>query len=139
MSWTESDKQFVSENIGKMGFDAMAEHLGKTKNAVHLYLHRRRIPYKPQVKVNLVLEILKLAFRRPDYFHPTKEFFTEIGMTQMRFWSLYRGETHPTEDEYEKLKKHFGVKSETVFENRQLKLFENMGGGVKRKSKTQTH
>lgn len=125
MRWTEENKQFVAENAGKMSFEEMARHLGKTKNAVHLYIHRERIHYKPTVKENLLLEILTIAFKKPEYFKPTKEFFNEVGMTQMRFWSLYRGEEHPTEQEYNTLKKYFGITSDRIFENRQLSLFEN--------------
>jgi hypothetical protein len=101
----------------------MATHLGKTKNAVHLFVHRNRIPYKPAVKVNLITELLDLAFRKAEYFKPTKEFFIETGMTQMRFWALYRGECSPTQEEYEGLKNHFVITSERVFNNRQLSLF----------------
>ncbi|MDD4438187.1 MAG: hypothetical protein PHS04_09160 [Tissierellia bacterium] len=122
--WTAEQKKYVSENAGKLSFEEMASHIGKTKNAVHLFVHRNRIQYKPAVKVNLLIEILDIAFTRAEYFKPTTEFFKEIGMTQMRFWSLYRGEVHPTEDEYETLKKHFNVSGERIFENRQLSLFD---------------
>lgn len=122
--WTEEQKKYVSENAGKLSFEEMASHIGKTKNAVHLFVHRNRIQYKPAVKVNLLTEILDIAFTRAEYFKPTTEFFKEIGMTQMRFWALYRGEVHPTEDEYETLKKHFNVSGERIFENRQLSLFD---------------
>lgn len=122
--WTDEQKKYVTENAGKLSFEEMADHIGKTKNAVHLFIHRNRIQYKPAVKVNLLKEILDIAFTRAEYFKPTTEFFKEIGMTQMRFWSLYRGEVHPTEDEYEILKKHFNVSGERIFENRQLNLFD---------------
>lgn len=133
--WTDEEIKFVTENAGKLTFEQMAEKVGRSKNAVHLFLLRRRIPYKPQVRKNLVLEILQLAFKNPEYFSPTREFYEAVGMTQMRFWSLYRGEVSPTEEEYNKLKKHFGVTSARVFNNRQLNLFENTGGGVKRREK----
>lgn len=122
--WTEEQKKYVKENAGKLSFEEMARHLNKTKNAVHLFVHRNRIQYKPTVKINLLTEILDIAFTRAEYFKPTTEFFKEIGMTQMRFWSLYRGEVHPTEEEYEALMQHFGVSGERIFENRQLSLFD---------------
>src|SRR5690606_14840764 len=93
--WTDEQKKYVTENAGKLSFEEMADHIGKTKNAVHLFIHRNRIQYKPAVKVNLLKEILDIAFTRAEYFKPTTDFFKEIGMTQMRFWSLYRGEAHP--------------------------------------------
>lgn len=122
-AWTNEERKFVTENAGKLSFEEMASHLGKTKNAVHLFIHRNRIPYKPAVKVNLITELLDIAFTKAEYFKPTKEFFIEIGMTQMRFWALYRGECSPTQEEYEGLKNHFGITSERVFNNRQLSLF----------------
>ena len=122
--WTVEQKKYVSENAGKLSFEEMASRIGKTKNAVHLFVHRNRILYKPAVKINLLIEILDIAFTRAEYFKPTTEFFKEIGMTQMRFWSLYRGEVHPTEEEYKALKQHFSVSGERIFENRQLSLFD---------------
>lgn len=124
-AWTDTEKKFVTEYIGKMSFEEMATRLGKTKNAVHLFVHRNRIPYKQSVKVNLITELLDIAFIKANYFKPTKEFFTEVKMTQMRFWSLYRGEVSPTQEEYDTLKKYFGITSERVFNNRQLSLFDS--------------
>jgi len=124
-TWTIEEKQFVTDNAGKLSFDEMADQLGKTKNAVHLFVHRNRIPYKPAVKVNLITELLELAFKKAEYFKPTKYFFLEVRITQMRFWSLYRGEVSPTQEEYEILKNHFGITSENVFNNRQLSLFDS--------------
>ncbi len=124
-AWTEAEKKFVAENAGKMSFEDMAKQIGKTKNAVHLFIHRNRIQYKPTVKVNLITELLDIAFMKAEYFNPTKEFYTEIKMTQMRFWSLYRGEASPTEIEYKRLRKHFGIKREIIFNNRQLSLFDD--------------
>ncbi len=123
-SWTEEQIEFVLSNIGKLSFEEMGRRIGKTKNAIHLYIHRKRISYKPTVKVNLITELLDLAFRKAEYFNPTKEFFTEVNITQMRWWALYRGEVSPTEQEYNTLKEHFGITSETVFNNRQLSLFD---------------
>lgn len=123
-AWTNEERKFVTENAGKLSFEEMASYLGKTKNAVHLFIHRNRIPYKPAVKINLITELLDITFKKAEYFKPTKEFFIEIGMTQMRFWALYRGECSPTQEEYEDLRNHFGITSERVFNNRQLSLFE---------------
>ena len=58
MSWTEDQRQFVIDNAGKLSFEEMGIRLGKSKNAVHLFIHRNRIPYKPSVKVNIVKELL---------------------------------------------------------------------------------
>lgn len=123
-SWSEEDRNFALQNAGKMSFEEIGRAVGRSKNAVHLFLHRQRKPYRATVKKNLIIEILDLAFVNAEYFKPTREFFETVGMTQMRFWSLYRGEASPTEQEYKTLKEHLGVTSEQVFENRQLSLFD---------------
>lgn len=123
-SWSEEDRNFALQNAGKMSFEEIGRAVGRSKNAVHLFLHRQRKSYKPTVRKNLIIEILDLAFTKAEYFNPTREFFETVGITQMRFWSLYRGEASPTEQEYKTIKEHLGVTSEQVFENRQLSIFD---------------
>lgn len=122
--WTEQQKNLVRENIHSMSLAEMARVLGKSENSVRLFIHRDRISYRRSVKTNIVIEILALAFKDPRYFSPTREFYTHVGITQMRFWKLYRGESSPTEDEYNSLLEHFRVSRHEIFENRQLKLFD---------------
>lgn len=122
-TWTVQQKAFVQNNINKLSIEQLARKVGKSENAVRLFIHRQRIQYKPAVKKNLVIELLQTVFINPEYFKPTREFYDAVGMTQMRFWKLYRGEAPPTENEYKALIEHFGASKEVGFENRQLGLF----------------
>lgn len=122
--WTADEKKILRDNIGKRSAEEIAEMVGRTPNAVKIYALRKRLSWKPGVKKNLIIEVLQLKFGNPEYFAPTREFYETVGITQMRFWALYRGECAPTEKEYNSLKKHFGVSSAEIFENRQLNLFE---------------
>lgn len=123
--WTADEKKILYDNIGKRSAEEIAEMVGRTPNAVKIYALRKRLSWRPGVRKNLIIEVLRLKFGKPEYFAPTREFYEAVGMTQMRFWALYRGECAPTEKEYNSLKKELGVSSEEIFENRQLKLFDN--------------
>jgi len=129
MSWTQENKQIVAENLGKLDFHDIGKLVGKTANAVHLFVHRERMVYRPTVKVNHIIKLLTLAFKRPEYFKPTKQFFAETGVKQIRFWQLYRGEARPTEKEFKAIREHLNVNEELIFEDRQMVIFENEGGG----------
>lgn len=122
-SWTKTQKDFVRNNINKVSFAEMADKIGKSENAIRLFVHRERLQYKATVKRNLIVELLDFVFTSAEYFAPTREFYTSVGITQMRFWKLYRGETPPTEQEYNALLEHFNVSKIDLFENRQYKLF----------------
>lgn len=123
-SWSEEQKALVRENIKTMPVAEMARILGKSENAVRLFMHRDRIQYRPAVKNNIVMQMLTHVFRDPRYFSPTREFYLQTGITQVRFWKLYRGEASPTEEEYHALIEHFQVSKVEMFENRQLRLFD---------------
>lgn len=122
--WTKEQKNFVRENIDKLTLEQLAEQLGRTENAVRLFIHRDRIVYRQAVKNNLIVKMLAYKFTDPKYFRPTREFFDEIGISQMRFWKLYRGEVSPTEAEYKMLIKHFNIDKHEMFNYRQLDLFD---------------
>lgn len=120
--WSEKDKAFVLANVGKLTFKEMGEHLGRSELAVQLYIHRNKIVFKQSVKRNLILEIIKLKFSKPEYFNPTKEFLHAVNINQMRFWKLYRGEENPTQEEYLRIATHLEVSLEEAFKTRQLNL-----------------
>ena len=132
--WTPDEEKFVRENVGKLDFADIGRQIGRSPLAVKLFIHRRRIAFRPSVRNNLVIKLLRIKFGNPEYFRPTKEFYSAIGITQMRFWALYRGEVQVSEKEYKALCSHFCINAEAAFEARQISLFEN-GGGVKRKTK----
>ena len=124
--WTIEEKEFVKKNIGKLSFDAIGSQIGRSELAVKLYVHRSRIPVRKAVRNNLVLELLRAKFGNPEYFTPTREFYLAVGITQMRFWALYRGEVQVSEHEYKAIRKHLKIDSQAAFDARQLDLFENM-------------
>lgn len=120
--WSETDKEFVLSNVGKLTFKEIGEQLGRSELAVQLYVHRNKIIFKKTVKRNLILEIIKLKFSKPEYFNVTKDFLTAVGINQMRFWKLYRGEENPTQEEYLRIATHLEVSLEEAFSTRQLNL-----------------
>lgn len=120
--WTQGDKEFVSENVGKLTFKEIGDAVGRSELAVQLYVHRNHIVFKQTVKRNLILEIIKLKFSKPEYFNVTKDFLKAVAINQMRFWKLYRGEENPTQEEYLRIATHLEVSLEEAFKTRQLNL-----------------
>jgi len=91
--------------------------------AVKLFVHRHRISPHQKVKNNILINLLTVKFGDPKYFNPTRDFYKEIGMTQMRFWALYKGEEQITEKEYKIIREHLNIDAEAAFEARQLNIF----------------
>lgn len=120
--WTAQDKEFVNENVGKLSYQEIGKAIGRSELAVHLYVHRNHIVFKKTVKRNLILEIIKLKFSKPEYFNPTKEFLRAVEINQMRFWKLYRGEENPTQEEYLRIATHLEVSLQDAFATSQLNL-----------------
>jgi len=116
---------FIRENINKMTADEIAEAIGVTPYNLKLFLLQRRI-FPEQKERNLLLEILKLKFVKPEYFSPTKQFYAEVAIRQRRFWQLYRGEKRLTEKEYQTLSQHFNVSLQDAFDARQLNLLDDV-------------
>ena len=102
----------------------MAEHLGKSVLAVKLYMHRNHIIIGQTVKRNIVQEMLRIKFRHSENFLPTRAFYREVGINQMRWWDLFHGRKNITQTEYVALSKYFGLTLEEAFEARQLSMFE---------------
>lgn len=120
--WSEQDKIFVQDNVGKLTFKEIGDVLMRSELAVQLYVHRNHIVFKQCVKRNLILEIIKLKFSKPEYFNVTKDFLKAVDINQMRFWKLYRGEENPTPEEYLRIATHLEVSLEDAFKTRQLNL-----------------
>lgn len=120
--WSTEDKEFVNEHVGKLTFKEIGNVIGRSELAVQLYVHRNHIVFKQTVKRNLILEIIKLKFSKPEYFNVTKDFLNAVEINQMRFWKLYRGEENPTTDEYIRIASHLEVSLEEAFKTRQLNL-----------------
>lgn len=97
--------------------------IGRSEMAVKLYVHRARICFRPSVKRNLIVELLRIRLIDVDYFTPTTAFIEACGLAPTRFWSLYRGESRPTDEEYMRIAGTLGVTLQEAFESRQLTLF----------------
>lgn len=121
--WNDAEREFLLENLDKMTIKELAKTLHRTELAIKLYIHFQRIK-KSDCKRNLLLEILTQKFVHPENFRTTRSFFKTVGISQVRFWKLYRGDTPVSEKEYIALIRYFNVDLLDAFEARQLKLFD---------------
>lgn len=121
--WKQEEEIYVRENVGKKTMEEMAEYVGRSPLAVKLFLHRKKIVAGQTVKRNFVQEMLRLKFRHPENFSPTREFYREVNINQMRFWDIYYGRKQITQQEYVALSKYFGLTLQEAFEARQLSMF----------------
>lgn len=121
--WLQEEENYVRENAGKMTLEEMARHVGRSPLAVKLFMHRKKIVVGQTVKRNLVQEMLRLKFRHPENFSPTREFYREVNINQMRFWDIYYGRKQVAQQEYIALSEYFGLTLQEAFEARQLCMF----------------
>ena len=122
--WTFEDIAFVKRNLGKVSLKDMASHLKRSPMSVRLYILRNRLTPGPLVKRNLLMEMLKLKFRHPEEFTPTRAFYKETGIGQRRWWDLYYGRKSITGKEYTAVAEYLGITIQEALESRQLELFE---------------
>ena len=122
--WTREDNDFVRENFGKLSLEDMAKQLKRSSMSVRLYILRKRMTIGTRIKRNLLLEMLKIKFRYPEDFNPTRIFFKETGIGQRRYWDLYFGRKAITGKEYAAIAEYFGITIEEALASRQLELFE---------------
>ena len=122
--WTENDAKFVRQNLGKLSFEQMGRELNRSAMSVRLFALRNRLTVGLQVKRNILMEMLKVKFRHPEDFTPTRVFYTETGINQRRFWDLYYGRKAISSKEYAAVAKYLGVTLQEALESRQLSLFE---------------
>ena len=121
-SWSPEDEQFVRDNIGKLTLAQMAEHVSRSELAVKLFIHRNRLA-TGSIKRNLVIEIMKLRYKHPEDFTPSRKFYNEVHITQRRFWDLFYGRKAISEKEYLALTEYFGITLHEAFKTRQLSFF----------------
>lgn len=121
--WTEQEKELVLGQLGKKTFEEIGREIGRSEMAVKLFVHRHRISPHKRVKNNILIKLLEVKFGDPKYFNPTRDFYKEVSMTQMRFWALYKGEEQITEKEYKAIREHLNIDAEAAFEARQLNIF----------------
>lgn len=125
-TWSTADIKFLQEKWELLTPKQIADHLGKTENAVNLYIHRKRLTHQDvTIKKNILREMLSMRFIRPELFHPDRQFLNDVGMTHVRFWRVYRGESPLTTKEYIKIASVLAISLEKAFEARQLKLFDD--------------
>ena len=136
--WSQTEKQFVRNNAGKLTIAQLAANIGRTEDAIKLFLHRNRIVIGPTVQRNIVIELLKLRFKNPEDFTPSKAFYAETRLTAPRWWDLYFGRKPITENEYLALTAYFGITLQEAFDTRQLSFDfpSSVGEGKRKKIKT---
>lgn len=124
--WTTGQIGYLKEHLGRIPFRDIADHLGKTERAVRLFVHRKRlIASMTPAKKNIVLELLTYRFGNPEYFTPTREFYKALGISQIKWGRLYRGQDSLTTPEYKALAKHFNISIDEAIDLRQLDLFKD--------------
>lgn len=126
--WTEEDATFVKNNLGKLSFEQMGRALNRSAMSVRLFVLRNRLTVGLQVKRNILMEMLKIKFRHPEDFTPTRAFYKETGNNQRRWWDLYYGRKPITGKEYAAVADYLGVTIQEAFDSRQLNLFEENKG-----------
>lgn len=126
--WTEEDATFVKNNLGKLSFEQMGRALNRSAMSVRLFVLRNRLTVGLQVKRNILMEMLKIKFRHPEDFTPTRAFYAETGINQRRWWDLYYGRKPITGKEYAAVADYLGVTVQEAFDSRQLDLFEENKG-----------
>ena len=122
--WTKQEENFVRQNLGQLSIKEMATRLERTEMSVRLYILRNRLTVRQLIRRNLLLEMLKIKFRHPEDFTPTRLFYKETNINQRRYWDLYFGRKPITGKEYVAVAEYLGVTVQEAFDSRQLDLFE---------------
>lgn len=121
--WDSYDEEYVRENLGRLSFEDMGRYLGRSPMSVRLYVLRRKLTTGQLVRRNLLMALLKIKFRHPEDFSPTRMFYRETGIGQRRYWDLYFGRKPITGKEYSAVAEYFGITVTEAIESRQLELF----------------
>jgi len=121
--WDSYDEEYVRENLGRLSFEDMGRYLGRSPMSVRLYVLRRKLTTGQLVRRNLLMALLKIKFRHPEDFSPTRMFYRETGIGQRRYWDLYFGRKPITGKEYSAVAEYFGITVTESIESRQLELF----------------
>ncbi|MDD2799396.1 MAG: XRE family transcriptional regulator [Bacteroidales bacterium] len=122
--YSEEDKKYIFENYTKISPSAIARHLGRTENAIDLFVHRHKNDPRMIQRDNLLVRVLKSKFSDPSLFNPNRAFFDAVRIGQKRFWSLYKGSEIMTNEECMRIADYLEISLEGVFISRQGNLFE---------------
>lgn len=126
MNWNEH-RELVKQRLKeKKSIPEIASEIGATEYDLKQFIHRNRLFGVNTDSRNLAFKIVKVKFRNPEYFRPTREFFKIVGITQKRWWNLYRGDEEMSELEFQRVSLHLGLTLEDVFEARQLNWIQDL-------------
>lgn len=89
--WKPEEEDFIRKYAGKMTLQQLADKVGRSRLAVQLYMHRKHIVVGQTVRRNLVQEMLRIKFKHPENFMPTRTFYKTVGINQMRWWDIFYG------------------------------------------------
>lgn len=114
---------YLTEYVGTKSLSEMALALGVKQEELRLFLHRSR-RFNTDNTQNVTIRIITSKFIYPEYFMPTKQFFTAVGIRQRRWWQLYKGERQITEKEYRAVCSHLQIDLKIAMQVRQLEIFD---------------
>lgn len=125
--WTDEEQRYIAQNFGRLTFEEMGLHVGRTARAVRLYCLRRKMTAGGRtVKRNLLVELLRLKFRNLEDFTPSRAFYNTVQIGQRRYWNLFFGRCQITGDEYVRVANYLGVTIQEAMASRQLELFDEV-------------
>lgn len=122
--WTPNQKKYVFKHINDKPLPQIAKDVGRSENALDLFLHRHRNDPRLLTKKNLLVQVLQKKFKDIACFTPTRSFFNDVQMGQKRYWAIYKGLEVITEEELIRIANYLEVTLEGVYEARQTTLFE---------------
>ncbi|MDR2949207.1 MAG: hypothetical protein LBV71_08355 [Prevotella sp.] len=126
MNWNEH-RELVKQRLKeKKSISEIASEIDASEYDLKQFIHRNRLFGVNMDSRNLAFKIVKVKFRNPEYFRPTREFFKIVGITQKRWWNLYRGDEEMSELEFQRVSLHLGLTLEDVFEARQLNWIQDL-------------
>ena len=106
--WNKKEAAYLIDNYGKMSLEELSANLGRSVMAVRLYALRHRLDDKHHL----------------EDFHPSKFFFRETGINQVRYWDLFFGRKPINPEEYKAVAEYFNITISEAFDSLQLNLFE---------------
>lgn len=123
--WNRDEVAYLVDNYGKMSLEDLSRELNRSVMAVRLYALRHRLDDKHQVvKENRLKKLLECRFRHLEDFHPSKYFFKETGINQVRYWDLFFGRKPIKPQEYKAVAEYFSITISEAFDSLQLNLFD---------------
>jgi hypothetical protein len=123
--WNRDEVAYLVDNYGKMSLEDLSRELNRSVMAVRLYALRHRLDDKHQVvKENRLKKLLEYRFRHLEDFHPSKYFFKETGINQVRYWDLFFGRKPIKPQEYKAVAEYFCITISEAFDSLQLNLFD---------------